>query len=359
MKFIHCSDVHLGAPHTSISADKALIRKRELFATFEKLCDYAVENQVVAVIISGDLFDVKKITKKLKDSVFGCISNAKNVDFLYLPGNHDSQIFSSSDNLPDNLKVFSANAWSSFRYNNINIQGAFFDRANSQTIYSSLQCSKNDFNIVVLHGQIANYKNDEDTEIISLPLLKDKNINYLALGHYHSFASGSLGANGVFAYSGTLEGRGFDETGDKGFVLIDTDLQDNFYQFVPFAYRKLYEVNYTIDFSISWYENKKNIITYLKEQFPTTSLIKLVLQGSKPINYIIDKADLESTISTIYFYAKVEDKCSLQIETSAYLDDKSIKGEFFRLVAQSDLDSPTKSKVIACGLNALSGEDLL
>ena len=45
-----------------------------------------------------------------------------------------------------------------------------------------------------------------------------------------------------YCYSGCLEGRGFDECGQKGFVVLDIDdekLTAGF-SFVPFAYRSLY-----------------------------------------------------------------------------------------------------------------------
>ena len=51
--------------------------------------------------------------------------------------------------------------------------------------------------------------------------LKEKNIDYLALGHIHEYSQGQIDLRGKYAYSGCLEGRGFDELGEKGFILID------------------------------------------------------------------------------------------------------------------------------------------
>ena len=50
-----------------------------------------------------------------------------------------------------------------------------------------------------------------------------KNIDYLALGHIHKYKQAELDQRGVYCYSGCLEGRGFDECGEKGFVLLDID----------------------------------------------------------------------------------------------------------------------------------------
>ena len=40
-------------------------------------------------IIAGDLFDTTRVTKRVKDEVIAVIKNARDMDFLYLPGNHE------------------------------------------------------------------------------------------------------------------------------------------------------------------------------------------------------------------------------------------------------------------------------
>ena len=44
-----------------------------------------------------------------------------------------------------------------------------------------------------------------------------------AIFEISSYSTGEIDERGKYAYSGCLEGRGFDETGDKGFVLIDVN----------------------------------------------------------------------------------------------------------------------------------------
>jgi exonuclease SbcD len=51
----------------------------------------------------------------------------------------------------------------------------------------------------------------DKTEVISLKELKNKAIDYLALGHIHSYKMEQLDSRGVYCYPGCLEGRGFDE----------------------------------------------------------------------------------------------------------------------------------------------------
>ena len=83
--------------------------------------------------------------------------------------------------------------------------------------------------------------------------MKNKNIDYLALGHIHSFEKEPLDKRGVYCYSGTLEGRGFDECGDKGFVLLDVNDNKITSEFVKFAKRTLHELVYDISGKNDWF----------------------------------------------------------------------------------------------------------
>ncbi len=358
MKFIHCADLHLDSKMDKLSSDKAKIRREEIVHTFERLCKYALDNGVRAVIISGDMFDTAKVTIKTRERVLHAISSTPSVDFLYLSGNHDEVNFIDSlDNKPENLKIFN-DEWSSFRYENAVISGVVFTPFNTNTIYDNLTLNENDFNIVVLHGQIVGYKSQDKAETISLPRLKDKNIDYLALGHIHEHVIDKLDLRGVYAYSGCLEGRGFDETGDKGFIEIEVDDNNSTYNFVPFANRTLYTYEYIVDNKPDFFVCKNEIISYLTKNIPDSSLIKVVLKGKRKTDFIIDELSLLNELNEKFFFVKVYDKTEVLVNESDYELDKTVRGEFVRAVWESQLSSDLKSKILTCGLNALKGEDL-
>ena len=112
MKLIHCADLHLDSKIETIPPEKSRVRRDEIVRTFERLCEYAEKNGVTAVIIAGDMFDAKRITAKTRGRVLSAISAAKNVDFLYLSGNHDDESFITDEEivarLPKNLKAFTS-----------------------------------------------------------------------------------------------------------------------------------------------------------------------------------------------------------------------------------------------------------
>ncbi len=358
MRIIHCADLHLDSKIDWLPSEKAKIRREEIIRSFERLCDYATKNNVDVVLIAGDMFDTSRVTIKTRNRVLRSIEMASNVDFLYLSGNHDDDNFiSSCDFLPSNLKLFSEE-WTSYSYNDVVITGAKLNSINALSIYDKLSLDKYKFNIVTLHGQIIGYKNSENAEVISIPRLKDKNIDYLALGHIHSSILGEIDLRGKYAYSGCLDGRGFDETGDKGFILINIEGKKAQYEFVSFSSRNLYEVEYFIDSKDNFLEFRDEIIEDLTKKYHFNSLIKIVIKGRHTLDFDMDIEGLLSRFNELFFFVKIYDKTELAYNIDDYKDNKSLLGEFVRAVHESDMDEQMKSQVIMCGINAIKGEEI-
>lgn len=357
MKFIHCADLHIDSKIEKLSPEKSQQRREEVLRAFERLVDFAVENNVSAVLIAGDMFDVQKITKRSASRIISAISGASSVDFLYLCGNHDqlNQVFNYQT--PSNFKMFSTE-FTIFRYGNVVVGGVDVSNNLTNSLYDQIKFDKDDFNILCMHGQIADYKSKDNSEIISLPLLKDKNIDYLALGHYHSHSIGQIDQRGLYAYSGCLEGRGFDELGDKGFILVDTE-KENFINFIKFSTRSFNIETFDLTEFSDYSEARSKILEQVKNKYSSSDIVRVLLKGEIGTDFYIDQKELENRLAELFFYAEVEDKTELSIKQEDYLLDKTAKGEFLRLVWESDLTQEQKKKIINCGLNALKGEELL
>lgn len=362
MKIIHCSDLHLDSKmETNLDKEKAKERKDEILITFEKMVEYAKINEIKVIIIAGDLFDSKRVTVKARNIVKNAIFSSPEIDFIYLKGNHDEMDFMEGEEKPENLKTFEDTEWQTYKYkeegHTIAITGIEFGEKSDYEIYNSLMLEKNELNIVVMHGQETNADVKDKTEIINLKQLKEKNIDYLALGHIHTYKMEKLDNRGVYCYSGCLEGRGFDELGPKGFVVLD--IKDNKIEteFVPFANRELYEIN--VD--ISGLEETKEIEQKIAESIkgiPNKSLVKIVLTGEVDLENSIDIAYLVKKFEGNFYFLKIYDKSKVKIDYMKYQYDASLKGEFIRLVLEQKLTDEEKSQIINTGIRALSGEDL-
>lgn len=355
MKIIHCSDLHLDSKmETNLDKEKARQRKNEILLSFENMIDFANKNGVKIIIIAGDLFDKNKVSVKAKNLVKDVIISNPQIDFIYLKGNHDEESF--VEEIPQNLKVFNGDNWTSYKYENIVISGIEFGKKDNYEIYKSLMLNQNDFNIVVLHGQEANYTDKKDkAEIINLKELKNKNIDYLALGHIHKYKEEKLDNRGIYCYSGCLEGRGFDECGDKGFVLLDIENNKINTKFIKSSIRNLEEIQVDISNTMTTTEVGAKIDEKIKN-ISRDNLIKIILTGKvdinaeRDINYLLNKYNAE------FYFLKIYDKTTLRINYLDYEKDASLKGEFIRMILNEDLSEEEKKEIIMMGLSALSGE---
>ncbi|MBR1629331.1 MAG: DNA repair exonuclease, partial [Lachnospiraceae bacterium] len=243
MKIIHVADLHLDSKiESSLSPEQTRERRLEMLETFSRMVAYAEEQKVSVILISGDLFDKPHIRKSARRRVFEEIVQHPDIDFLYLKGNHGKNDFLSDipeEELPKNLRMFEEE-WTTYEYGNIVISGREITEENVKTMSVNLILDESKFNIVTLHGQEPGYVGRDRTHSIQLSQFKGKFIDYLALGHVHSYKFGRLDERGVCCYPGCLEGRNFHECGEKGFVLLDID-EDSWQldaAFVPFASRQ-------------------------------------------------------------------------------------------------------------------------
>ena len=242
MKIIHCGDLHLDADlRTRLDA-------AELLNTFRRLCLYANEQGVGAVLICGDLFDTESPSSSSVRTVEDLILENGGILFFYLRGNHDGRtaLFKTRKK-PDNLFLF-GDDWASWELSEEGIRGrrvCIAGREPSGAPFSSPVLDSSCLNIVMLHGQVREGYTGPDPESVPLSALRGCGIDYLALGHLHHYRSFPLDKRGRGAYCGCLEGRGFDECGPCGFILIDTDTPaaSPSIRFIPFASRTLYSVD--------------------------------------------------------------------------------------------------------------------
>ena len=130
MKLIHCADIHLDSPmQTHMTARQAATRSAEVLRSFVRMTQYARENGVRAVIIAGDLFDGDRVRERTVDAVLDAMQKTPEVDYLYLPGNHDEAAGAFCDReLPENLKLF-GDSWRTYCYEDAAVSGVVLSDA--------------------------------------------------------------------------------------------------------------------------------------------------------------------------------------------------------------------------------------
>lgn len=355
MKLIHCADIHLDSRmQTHMPERQASARNAEITKTFLRLTEYAKENGIRAVLIAGDLFDTQRTSRNTVSMVLHAISVTPEVDYLYLRGNHDEALSALADqDLPKNLKLFS-DQWQSFCYDDVCIHGIEITAQNAHILYDDIPLQEDRKNIVMLHGQVST---QSGPDMINLTKLRDKNIQYLALGHLHTFQAEMLHAGCVYCYPGCLEGRGFDECGPKGFALLDTDARQMVPSFVPFSKRALHRV----EVDITGCATNSAVYEVLKQKVAGIShddMVECVLTGHYTVDANLSASYLQNLVAQDFYFAKIKNTSTLAIDPADYKNDISLKGEFIRLVLASDRTEEEKSAIIRTGLQALSEEDI-
>ncbi len=348
MKIIHTADIHLGSKINTFPKDISDERKEELRNSFKRMVDYANRSFVSAILLSGDVFDSDKPFRKDKDFFLSVVKNNPNITFFYLRGNHDKVYEESS---LENLKCFDSE-WKSYDLNGATVTAIELNCENSSSYYSTLSLDKDKLNIVMLHGDVSD---SVGLNKVNLSKLKGKGIDYLALGHYHSFKAGKIDDRGTFAYSGCLEGRGYDETGEKGFVLID--IEDKLsYEFIPFSNRKISLVSVDVtglNDAYSVYLRAKEVC-----DFSLNDIYRVELVGEVDASVDGLSSDLAKYLAETVKFVDVKDNTKKKINVEKYAGDTSVVGEFVREVYASDFSDEEKARIIAYGLKALSGGEI-
>lgn len=348
MKLIHCSDIHLDAPLESVfSPEEAREYRRVVLNDFSNLVAIADNSGADALLIAGDLFDSDNTSERTVRYVLDLFRSHPDLSIFYLAGNHDGGGLSKRTDLPSNLHTFGQD-WTYFDFGELMIAGG------TAPDPAALSLSQDRVNIVLLHGQVRGSAKGEYS--ISFSKLKNRNIDYLALGHIHNFQEAPLDARGVACYSGCLTGRGFDECGKKGYVLLETVNSRINHRFVPFASRTFHE----IPFDVSAYASMPELENALRQAFegiPVKDFCLLKLTGSVDPDFPPDCGQLKSTFAGRFGLLRIKDETTLRIDPHSYENDISLKGEFIRQVLASEQDPVEQERIIACGLRALRGEE--
>lgn len=239
VRILHAADFHLDSAFASLDGEKAALRRREQRAQLMRIAALAEGTDIV--LLSGDLFDCGRAYGETVDALadfFGAIS----ARIFIAPGNHDyyaPQSPYAHIKFPENVHVFTDGLPQCVRLPELDctVWGAAFTAGRRTPPLRDFTVSEPDMlNIMTLHG---------DTDIadsrygyISAADIERSGLDYLALGHIHSFGGIRKAGGTVWAYPGCTMGRGFDETGEKGVILGTVAKDACRLEFVPVESRR-------------------------------------------------------------------------------------------------------------------------
>ncbi|WP_245570578.1 metallophosphoesterase family protein [Jeotgalicoccus marinus] len=244
VKFIHAADLHLDSPFKSRTKMPASILEILMESTYKsvtRMVDFAISERVDFILISGDVFD--QANRSLKSEIF--LKNQfnrlrdKGIFVYMIHGNHDPLSSGFKTNWPENVAVFRENVETYEMMSNkgerIYLHG--FSYLLDESYENKLDeyptnTDNRGIHIGLLHGTYAKTDNDVKryTEF-NLEALNNKLYHYWALGHIH--VRQQLSDLPLIHYAGNIQGRHKNETGEKGFILVQGDDVRLSTEFVP------------------------------------------------------------------------------------------------------------------------------
>ncbi len=240
IKILHSADWHLDSALNG-RADEAALR-RALLQIPDKVADACRAENCDILLLSGDLFDGKPSPEGLH--VLKLALQEVGVPTFIAPGNHD---FCSPDSpwlteaWPENVHIFTQPHMESVALPQLDcrIYGAGFDAMHCPPLLKGFHTQGEEkYHIAVLHGDPTLRTSDYNP--ISKSQIGGSGLQYLALGHIHK--GDSLREKGTLcAWPGCPMGRGFDELGEKG-VLVVTLEQTAQVSFLPLDTPRFYDL---------------------------------------------------------------------------------------------------------------------
>ena len=233
IKVIHAADFHLDAPFSTLSPALAGQRRREqrlALQQFAKACEGCE-----IVLLAGDLFDGKQVYQDTLDALRDCFASLSARVFI-APGNHDVLCTGSpylTEKWSENVHIFTDSSIKRVELEGCHVYGAAYTAQGREVLRDFRVADPDVVNLMVLHS-------GDSYNPITPAQIAASGLDYLALGHIHTRQVDRTGGT-VFAYSGCLMGRGFDECGQKGLLRVDVSKDEVQSRFVP-IYSRRYEI---------------------------------------------------------------------------------------------------------------------
>lgn len=237
MKLLHAADLHLDSPFCSLPPEEARARRQDQQKTLLALRDLALYHHAELVLLPGDLFDGEQ-THPETVTFLARVLGEMNCPVCIAPGNHDCLSARSpykTITWPENVHIFTSETIECFHIpeKNVKVYGYAFvspQRVGDPLAGFSVE-EDGSLHLGCFHTQVGS--EGSDYAPIAPESLRQSGLHYAALGHVHRYNGVEISGRTYWAYSGCPQGRGFDETGDKGCLLVELSEGSTTVDFLP------------------------------------------------------------------------------------------------------------------------------
>ena len=361
LTFLHGADFHLDSPFRALPPDQAAERRQEQRQLLTRLADAARQSQADLIFLSGDLFDGQRARPETLQTLCQVLEELEAEVFL-APGNHDPYSAGSPYGKltwPAHVHIFTTPTPQRVelpRLGAVVYGSAFTSPYRMDGPLAGFRARDEGLAVFgCFHGDLSSPHSRYGP--VNPEQIAASGLDYLALGHSHAASGLRRAGKTCYAWPGCPEGRGFDETGDKGIYLGKWDQGQVSLEFLPLARRRYL----TPDLDITGRDPYEALQSLMSQANPQ-DILRISLVGERDEANEPDLTRLTALASTYFYSASLQDRTTLSRSLWARAEEDTLTGLFLRtmrqrLEAAPEKDKPRLERAVRFGLAALEGRE--
>ena len=361
VRILHAADFHLDSAFTGLSEQRSRQRRQESRDLTRRMVEYVNDHGVQLMLLAGDLFDSDNVYGQTAEELSAALAEFRG-QVVIAPGNHDCYTAASPyarTLWPENVHIFTTPYMTrmTFPQYGCTVYGAAFTspEVSESAALEGVAAGDEGVAIGLLHGEAG--AKDSRYRPIPLPQIARSGLDYLALGHVHACSGVQTAEGTAYAYPGCPEGRGFDELGDKGFLMGEVDKGSVKLRFIPFALRR-YEI-LTVDVT------GRAPLEAIREALPQNTeadIYRILLTGETDGGVEIPAVTEE--LASRFYALEVRDRTTVRRDIWDGCGEDSLRGLFLQKMrekydaAQDETERRKLQQTVRFALAAMDNRDI-
>ncbi len=370
-RILHFADLHLDRSFAGLgmASSEATKRREELRAALRRIVDLALELNVDAVTVGGDLYEHDRVTSDTGNFIGDQFSRLAPRPVLIAPGNHDPYV---PDGLywrlrwPDNVRIFDSMSWQPVQLaGSVTVWGVGHrGPAIRDNLLRDLRVDGAQTNVALFHG----------SDVTSVPEGKSAHCPFeredvarsgaafALLGHYHDMRLWPADSP-RYGYPGSPEPLDFSEEGPHHVLLLTAGEGG-----VAVAPLQINEVTYqtkVIDVGgISSSDGVREAIRNLAgEDGPSPLVTRVVLSGQSEVELDLDKDALLRASADYFRYLDIVNRTEPAFDFEQIREESTTRGAFVRMLQKRLADANEAERgvledALRYGLQAFAGQGI-
>jgi len=353
MRFLHLADAHLDRPFSGIADmpdSMAKLCLRAAHNSLDRAVELAIEREVDAVLVAGDLFDAAR--RGVEASLFlrdrlGRLSSAGISTFM-IHGNHDPLDQSLTRvSWPAGVHVFPTDDVYQMALHDKNgteahIYGISFHTSEVKENLASRFPKERTAEVMVglLHANVGGRSGHENYAPCTESHLSSKAIDYWALGHIHK-REVFLEDRPKAAYPGVLQGANVGEAGEGGGFIVDIKPEGPVkMEFVPLSEISWLDISVDIGPLADVGDLEDSILAQIDSSDNHASIIRVTVAGRGPMHHeLAHKSDQEGFLEALraaasdlgeLWISEVANITQPELDLQALQEEETFIGEMLR-----------------------------